>query len=130
MRKPYDLDKRLERIEEGKKPQSPLDLWRKMGAHTKRLPQKDNVAVDSMLATYKNRVTCTFILGKEVASIHFDKSRGEIFFKGHNLNNMHPTQQQCEVLMGLIDILKKDEQGKIFADSYEMTLNKYLTFKK
>ncbi|MBU4484356.1 hypothetical protein KKA47_02930 [bacterium] len=132
MRKPHDYDKRLEGIRrEEERPRSAFDLWRSMGAHARKLDQrKGAVAVDSMLAAYRNRMTYTFILGKEVASIHFDKEKREIFFKGHNLNNMALSEDQKEALFELTEILEKDPQGKKFVEDYKNVLHKCLAEKR
>lgn len=36
----------------------------------------------------KDRATLTFFLEEEVASIHYDMLRDEIFYRGHNVKNM------------------------------------------
>jgi hypothetical protein len=36
----------------------------------------------------KDRATLTFFLEQEVASIHYDMIRDEIFYRGHNVKNM------------------------------------------
>ena len=87
------------------------DLW-------KGLPD------DSQLISFGERFTFTFAQGREVGSIHFDRSRGEIFYKGHNIRNMDMEEWQMQILEGLRQTLHHDEQGKAFAADYARTLDK------
>lgn len=93
-----------------------------MGGKTERVTLPGMPAQDSLLAVYKDRLTFTFILGDEVASIHFDRVKNEIYFKGHNIRNFKLTVSQMQALNGLKDILKADEEGKKLLSDYEATL--------
>jgi hypothetical protein len=108
---------------------APLDLIRLMGGKSKKVEGKTLRAPDSMLAVYKNRFTYTFIMNDEVASIHFDDSRNEIFFKGHNIRNLELTEAQKNVLETLHFVLEEDNEGKKFLSSYFATLERVLADK-
>jgi hypothetical protein len=74
----------------------------------------------------KNRFTATFIAAGEVASIHYDVNRQEIFYKGHNIRNMNLSEAQTQWLLQMTEQLKKDLEGYALADSYEKCLLKIL----
>lgn len=105
---------------------SALDLWRLMGGRSERVPGKEGRRPpDSMLAVLGDRVTYTFILDDEVASIHFDSQRGEIFFKGHNIAHLELSQRQKEALVQMKDILEADEKARKMLPKYLATLARY-----
>lgn len=117
---------RLAELGSKEKRLSPLEQIKKTGgvAHAVRnVPQR---AVDSMLAVYRERLTYTFVMEKEVASIHFDKARQEIFFSGHNIKNMQLTPAQMKILKDLQAVLAADEQGKLLFNDYVATLGHLL----
>lgn len=82
------------------------------------------------IISFGERITYVFSQGKEVGSVHFDRGRMEIFYKGHNIRNMELEDWQMEVLTGLRHILANDTHGKSFAPSYGKTLDKILLEKK
>jgi hypothetical protein len=82
-----------------------------------------------MLAVYKDRLTYTFIMDHEVASIHYDRHRGEIFFKGHNIRNMELDEEQKQALMDLSHVLEAEARGNEFSADYEATLARLLADK-
>lgn len=91
------------------------------------MPAEDvwkGLPADSQLISFGDRFTFTFAQGREVGSIHFDRGRGEIFYKGHNVRNMEMEEWQMQILEGLRRTLQQDEQGKEFADDYGRTLDK------
>lgn len=108
---------------------SPLERIKRSGgvAHPVRTPS--GKAVDSMLAVYRRRCTYTFIMDKEVASIHFDCDRHEIFFRGHNIRGMELTPAHIKTLKSLQEILKTDEEGKLLFNDYVATLTHFLADK-
>ncbi len=109
------------------KQKSALDLWKLMGrgkAEPVKAPQAKGQ--DSMLAVYKDRLTYTFIMGREVASIHYDHAKKEIFFKGHNVKNMKLEMAQIQALERLKTILRQDERSKQLTADYDATLAKLL----
>lgn len=109
--------------------ESPLDLLRHMGGRAHRVREGREKKVDSMLAVYKDRLTYTFILENEVASIHFDSGRGEVFFRGHNISHLELTEAQRKALLGLKLILEEDEEGRELLPKYEATLDRILADK-
>ena len=123
-------NKRLMKSDEtqyGRKPSS-ADLIRMMGGKSRHVLKGPRV-VDSIIAVYRDRVTYTFIMDSEVASIHFDRKRGEIFFRGHNLRNMKLSERKREALLAMKSVLAGDEKGKEFLSEYEATLDRLLADK-
>ena len=113
----------------GKPTFNALDLYKRIGAVAHKAPTKGKAAEDSMLAVYRNRVTYTFILGKEVASVHYDRKRGEIYFSGHNVRNMDLSDDQRQALMDFGVAMQADENAKEFSSSYDATLARLLADK-
>lgn len=103
---------------------NPLDLWKWMGSggKSKRVLKNGVLSPESLLAVFKDRLTYTFILEKEVASIHFDRKKKEIYFSGRNLYNLQLSKPQLEALNGLKQVLKGDSRGEPFLSDYEATL--------
>jgi hypothetical protein len=106
-----------------------LDLYKRIGAVAQKTPTKGKAAEDSMLAVYEDRVTYTFILAKEVASVHYDRKRGEIYFSGHNIRNMKLDEAQRQALMDFSMAMQADENAKEFSSSYDATLARLLADK-
>lgn len=98
------------------------------GAAEGKKPQ--GVPKGSQLVSFGERITYTFAYGKEVGSIHFDRGRGEIFYKGHNIRNMDIEEWQMQMMEQLRKILNGDENGKEFASSYGRALDKIVVEKK
>lgn len=109
---------------------SPLDLWRLMGGRAKQVVGINLPHRESLLAVYKDRLTYTFIFGREVASIHFDRVRGEIFFKGHNIRNLDLSESKIKVLEEFKRVLAADNRGLGFLKDYEATLGAILADKE
>ncbi|OGQ05380.1 MAG: hypothetical protein A3F82_00795 [Deltaproteobacteria bacterium RIFCSPLOWO2_12_FULL_44_12] len=122
-------NKKLNGVEQVETPRSPIDLWKLMGGKAQRVKSSQMPAQDSLLAVYKDRFTYTFILGKEVASIHFDKTKGEIFFKGHNIKNSELNPEQLMALDGLKTILTQDQRAKHLLSDYQATLGRFIADK-
>lgn len=125
-------DKHSEIIEstEGEPVHSALDLWRHMGGQSHRVPEQGQPPPDSMLAAYGDRVTYTFIMEEEVASIHFDRRRQEIFFKGHNVRHLEMTDPQLNALNHLKEVIKNDPKAKSLFSDYCATLDRFLADNK
>jgi len=121
---------REEMVKTGAKRPSPLELIKKTGgvAHPVKTVKGER-APDSMLAVYRDRCTYTFIMDNEVASIHFDRGRKEIFFKGHNILNIALSPGQLKALKVFQDVLASDEQGKLLFNDYTATLGNILADK-
>lgn len=124
--------KRLEPVMEERKegkPNSQMELLKMTGGKAHRIRPRDGKGPDSMLAVYKDRATYTFIFEDEVASIHFDRIRGEIFFKGHNIRNLELSEKHMLALSDMEQVLREDEEGQGFCKDYEATLAKLLADK-
>ncbi|MBI4365408.1 MAG: hypothetical protein HY543_01165 [Deltaproteobacteria bacterium] len=100
-----------------------------VGGVTRRVRAAGGKPSDSMLAVYKDRFTYTFIFQEEVASIHFDPVRKEIYFKGHNIRYMDLTDRHVEALLSLVEVLLQDREAKTFAVPYRETLARLLADK-
>lgn len=105
---------------------TPLDRLRSMSTVARKVHPKREKAVDAMLAVYSGRLTYTFIAGHEVASIHFDQKRGEIFYKGHNVKTLPMGDEVRGYLWELADVLAHDEEGMAYSSEYSATLRKVL----
>lgn len=109
---------------------SALDLLRMRGGRARRVKGKKGQMLDSMLAVYRERVTYTFILEDEVASIHYDKQRGEIFFRGHNIRNLELTKPQLNALYQMKEVMAGDSRSRPLVSNYSATLDRLLADNK
>jgi len=126
-----DRDRQLKTSSEPQKSKGVFELWKHVqAARAQKTGVKGKVAVDSMLAVYRDSLTYTFILEREVASIHFDRLRGEIFFKGHNIKNMELTPEQEQALKDLRSVLMQDSRARPFLSDYDATLGRLLADKE
>jgi len=127
----HEKQVRIEPVSEPKKSRGVFELWKHIGATgARKVGVKGLAATDSMLAVSKDCLTYTFILDREVASIHFDRIRGEIFFKGHNIKNMELTPSQLGTLRELKVVLAQDESARPFLSDYGATLDRCLADKR
>ena len=76
------------------------------------------------LVSFGERVTYTFSYSKEIGSIHYDRTRGEIFFKGHNILHMDLEPWQMQMLEEMRNVLRSDQRTKRFAEPYGKNLDK------
>lgn len=81
---------------------------------------------EARLFATADRATLTFYLGKEVASIHFDLARREIFFRGHNVKNMTLTQDQWVLMQQFAEYLKAHKVAPELYQAYEASLAQFL----
>lgn len=77
---------------------------------------------EARLFATPDRATLTFYQGSQVASIHFDKKRQEIFFRGHNVKNMTLTEEQWMALRQFTQYLRDHEAEPAMIQSYEECL--------
>ena len=105
------------------------DLIRLMRGRSRHAGRIERGEPDSVIAVYKDRLTYTFIMNDDVASIHFDRSRGEIFFRGHNISYMDLSSDERKSLISLIGVLEGDEEGREFLSAYSATLDRVLADK-
>lgn len=111
---------------------TPIDLWKLIvkEGQAKKIDHPSAGEPDSLLAVYKDRLTYTFILGKEVASIHFDRLKRAIYFRGHNIKNFELSDEQIHALNGLKSVLKEDARGEPFFNDYDATLGAFFADNK
>lgn len=105
----------------------PIDIAGIIGGRARRVPDSSGRAADSMLAIYKKRLTYTFICDNDVASIHYDAAKHEIFFRGHNIKFMALSESQITALRELAAILAGDREGKRLCQEYQETLAQLLS---
>lgn len=119
-------DKNLQQTHEATSAHSadhlPIDIAGIIGGRARRVPDSSGRAADSMLAIYKNRLTYTFICDNDVASIHYDAAKHEIFFRGHNIKFMALSESHITALHELAAILAGDREGKRLCQDYQETL--------
>ena len=94
------------------------------GKKSEELPMK------GQLISFGDRITYTFAYGTEVGSIHFDRGRGEIFYKGHNIRNIEIEDWQWQVMESLRHMLSQHETGHTFSQTYGHILDKVILEKK
>lgn len=87
-------------------------------------PSLPTLPKESRLVTFGDRVTYTFTHGKEVGSIHYDRSRHEIFYKGHNIRHMEMEEWQWQMMEKFRQVLRGDAKCNSFVESYGQTLDK------
>ncbi len=110
--------------------ENPLSPEVGKGTSVPQPSQKTGKPPVSQLVIFEDRMTYTFAIGKEVGSIHFDRMRREIFYKGHNVRNMDLEEWQWQLLDQLRQVLAVNENGKPFLETYNRTLDKVLLEKK
>ncbi len=105
-----------------KKAESGTDLspWARYWARHKRVPQ------DSHLVSFGDKVTYTFAMGNDVASIHYDQHRGEVFYKGHKVETSRLDAWMIDLLKHFKTILAESEYAEKFLKGYSELLNKKL----
>lgn len=84
-----------------------------------RLPQ-------TQLVGFHGRLTYVFAHEQDVGSIHFDRLRGEIFYKGHNIRHMTLEPWQWEALESLRGMLHRGARYREFAVPYATILDKII----
>lgn len=102
---------------------SPIELIKIHGGKAHRVKEAVLRGADAMLAVYKGRFTYTFVMKKNVASIHYDEESNKIFFSGHNIQNMELSADQKQELYNVIKVLESDPEGKELKSSYKATLD-------
>lgn len=77
---------------------------------------------DGKMFYTSDRVTYTFVDKKEVVSLHFDKNRQAIFYRGHNIINLSLTDEQKNHLGRFAKEMEKDPQTRALAADYSKAL--------
>lgn len=70
----------------------------------------------------KDRATLTFFLEEEVASIHYDMLRDEVFYRGHNIKNMTMDPRLWLALEKFGDFLDDDPRSAGLRRAYRRCL--------
>ena len=73
----------------------------------------------------KQRFTYTFLHEGEMASLHYDARRSEIFYKGHNIRNLNLTKLQINMFGKMTELLC-NAGADVLAKSYQDCLCKIL----
>lgn len=73
---------------------------------------------NARLFLQKHRSTLTFVHKQQVASIHFDQSKQEIFYRGHNIQFMDLSEDQKLLLKSYGELLLDHLPGSDFAQEY------------
>ena len=97
---------------EAAKPSAPVDL---------------NYFREARLFLGKDRATLTFYVEQEVASIHYDMLRDEIFYRGHNVKNMTMSQEKWVLLQKFSDYLDHDPRAVGLLQGYKTCLEHLMT---
>ena len=90
-------------------------------------PMDLNYFREARLFLGKDRATLTFYVDQEVASIHYDLIRDEIFYRGHNVKNMTMSQTQWESLRKFAEYLGDDPRADRLRDAYKSCLEHLMT---
>ena len=95
-----------------------LSPWARYWARQSRGPQ------DSHLVSFGERVTYTFAVGNEVASIHYDHGRNKLFYKGHRINQDNMERWMLELMKHFKVVLAKSEYSDRFLEGFTALLDK------
>lgn len=87
---------------------------------------KKRGAYDGKMFHAKDKVTYTFVANEEVVSLHFDRSRQTIFYKGHNISNIDLKPEQVEYLEQFREALEEDPETSNMVHAYNEVLHTYL----
>lgn len=96
----------------------PPSPWARYWARKGRMPQ------DSHLVSFGQRVTYTFAVGNDVASIHYDQGRGKLFYKGHRITSDNMESWLLDLLQHFKAVLAKSEYADRFLEGYSTLLDK------
>lgn len=98
----------------------PRDLspWARYWARQRRVPQ------DSHLVSFGNKVTYTFAMGNEAASLHYDQARGEVFYKGHRVRGEDLKPWLNQLLSHFKVVLSSSQYADEFLAGYSSVLAK------
>lgn len=90
-----------------------------------KLFKKDGV-LDGKMFHAAEKVTYTFVSNNEVISLHFDRLKQTIFYKGHNINNISLTPTQRSHLDLFKKELSKKGETHSFLRPYTEAFEKFL----
>lgn len=110
---------------------------------TRRSPKKPFVEIPTIGKLFQPRgvydgkmfhsagkVTYTFVDQKEVISLHFDRQRKAIFYKGHNILNIKLTSNQTQHLERFGVELHRDMGTRNFTNAFQKVLSAVTAQKK
>jgi hypothetical protein len=88
---------------------------------------KKNGIYDGKLFHSAEKVTYTFLMDREeIVSLHFDKNRRAIFYKGHSIANIELSSEQMVHLDQFRQEIEKDPSANHFLKEYTEVLNQFL----
>lgn len=105
---------------EGTGKEAAASPWGRYWARQKRTPQ------DSHLISFGERVTYTFVLGNDVASLHYDQGRGKLFYKGHRITRENMEPWLVKLLQHFKAVLAESEYAERFSEGYNQLLGKLM----
>jgi len=73
-----------------------------------------------------SKITYTFVYKKEVVSLHYDRQRKAIFYKGHSVANMKLSADQIQHLQRFGSELQRNDQTRTFANAFNKILKSLL----
>lgn len=118
----------MNKIERGmgvtKSPKGQKIPARALGGEAERPSSKWQIRgfTDARVFIHPDRATLTFFYKGTVASIHFDLTRREIFFKGHNVKNRKLTQEEWQWLKEFGQCLRDYDAELPLREAYEKSL--------
>lgn len=86
--------------------------------------RQHRVPQDSRLVSFGDKVTYTFVIGNDVASIHYDMARGEIFYKGHKVTKGDMETWVVNIFNHFKTVLAKSRYADKFLESYRQLIEK------
>lgn len=87
---------------------------------------KKHGVYDGKMFHTKDKVTYTFVANEEVVSLHFDRSRQTIFYKGHSIFNIELKPEQVGYLEQFREVLEEDPETNNMVHAYNKVLHAYL----
>lgn len=102
------------------RPSQHISPWTQYHEERRRRPE------DSKLVSFGERITYTFAYGSEVASIHYDRGRDKIFYRGHKVGDQAVEPWLSDLLYHFQAVLSKSEYADKFLTGYSELLNKII----
>ncbi len=92
--------------------------WARYWASQHRVPQ------DSHLVSFGDKITYTFAVGNDVASIHYDQGRGELFYKGHKMSAETFEPWMHDLFNHFRNVISKSQYADKFLQGYTQLIEK------
>lgn len=77
---------------------------------------------DGRLFMSRDKVTYTYCTEAEVMVLHFDKSKGELFFKGHHINSLVNDEAMAENVAIFRKALLKEKKAASFLEAFDQAV--------